>query len=528
MTGATETSNAVKKAAEAALAQSGADVGRYKQQIAKVIGEAQEITTDVVVVGGGASGSAAALAAAERGVKVVVLEKAPSVGGAGKLASGLFAVGSSQEKAKKINFTSDDLFVRMMDYNHYLSNAALTRAVIDKSASTIDWLQKYGVDTYLSDKNPQQAQDEDPIRWQIYHHYKDTRAAFDNMYANLAKMGGTLMTRTTGQSLIKNENGDVTGVIATKADGGRLTVHARAVILATGGFGGNKKMLSDVMLTDNISLLAWANHGEGVKMAWQAGAAQWNVQSALLHANKLVGVDAQQGSGFNDSPLIRLLKSPLLWVDVSGQRFADEGLVYDTAYWSNASYSVGGNYFIVVDTPTLKAYSQGQLPFDISGAGAPNPTGAGDFVALSEAGVKSGNVLKGNTLAELAKNAGMAPEKLSATIATYNQMVKNKKDTLYLKNARYLTFPVSTGPFYAFKAQEVSLSTLGGVRVNEQLQATDKNIKSIPGLYVVGNDAAGFYTTPAYPPYQGLANGYAFNTGRIAGENAAQFVKGAK
>lgn len=525
MTGATETSNAVKKAAEAALQQSGADLSRYQQSVAKVAGENQEMTTDVVVVGGGASGTAAALAAAEHGAKVIVLEKAPAVGGAGRIASGLFAVGSSQEKAKNINFTTDELYTRMMDYNHYLSNAALTRAVIDKSGSTIDWLTKYGVETELTDKNPQQGQDEDPIRWQIYHHYKDTNAAFKNMYANLDKMGGKLLTQTTGESLIKNEKGEVTGVIASKADGGKLTVHSRAVIIATGGFGGNKKMLTEAMLTDNISLLAWSNQGEGVKMAWQAGAAKWNVQSALLHANKLVGEDAEKGNGFNSNLLIRILKSPLLWVDVTGNRFADEAMVYDTAYWSNVSYSVGGNYFIVLDTPTLKRYTEEKLPFEISGGGAPNPTGSGDFVALVEAGVKKGDIFKGNTIEELAKNANMSVEKLKATTTAYNQAVKNKKDPLYLKDPKFLAFTVSSGPFYALKAEEVSLSSLGGVRVNEKLEATDKNIRSIPGLYVVGNDAAGFYSTPAYPPYQGLANGYAYNTGRIAGENAAQYIK---
>ncbi|WJV63886.1 FAD-dependent oxidoreductase [Pectobacteriaceae bacterium CE70] len=526
ITGATETSNAVKRATEAALLQAGVDISAYKKKVVKSTGANEETTTDIVVIGGGASGTAAALAAAEKGVKVIVLEKAPAVGGAGKLASGLFAVESSLEKAKKINFTTDELYKRLMDYNHYLSNAALTREVINKSGSTISWLQKYGVETYLSDKNPQQAQNKDPIRWQIYHHYKDTGAAFKNMYAHFEQMGGKLFTRTTGNSLIKNEKGDVVGVIATKADGGKLSVHAKAVILATGGFGGNKKMLSDVMLTPNISLLSWANSGEGVKMAWEAGAAKWNLQSALLHANKLVGVDAQKGSGFNDSPLIRLLKSPLLWVDVTGNRFADEGLVYDTAYWSNATYSVGGSYFIIVDTPTLQAFSKGKLPFDISGAGAPNPTQPGDFVALSEGGVKSGNIIKGDTLEELAKNTGMAPEKLTATIARYNMAVSSKKDVQFLKSGRYLVFPVSKGPFYALKAQDVSLSTLGGVRVNEKLEATDSNVKPISGLYVVGNDAAGFYSTPTYPPYQGLANGYAYNTGRIAGENAAHYVLG--
>lgn len=525
MTGATETSNAVKKAAEAALKQSGADPQAYRQGKVKTAGADQTVTTDVVVVGGGASGTAAALAAAEAGAKVLVVEKAPTVGGAGKIASGLFAVGSSLERQKKFTFTADELFHRLVDYNHYLTNGPLTRTVVDKSASTVDWLMKYGVELYLSDQNTQQAHNADPIKWRIYHHYKDSAAAFANMYKHLEEMGGQLMTRTTGKALLKDEKGNVVGLIAEKADGGTLTVHAKAVIVATGGYGANMKMLTSNMLTTNISSLSWANQGEGVKMAWDAGAAKWETQSALLHATKLVGVDPTQATGFNDSLLIRILKTPLLWLDRSGERFVDESLVYDTALWANAAYSVGGNYLIVVDTPTLKAFSKGKLPFEISGAGAPNPVGTGDFVALAEQGVKNGTIYKGATLDELAASSGMQAERLKDSVAHYNAAVKAKKDREFGKKPAFLAFGVANGPYYALSSEVVSLSSTGGVRVNERLEATDQNMQAIPGLYVVGNNAGGFFGSPAYPPYQGLALGFAYNSGRIAGEHAAQFIK---
>lgn len=525
MTGATETSNAVKRAAAAALSKAGADPNAYSQAKAKTAGAAQTLTTDVVVVGGGASGTAAALAAAEAGAKVLVVEKAPAVGGAGKIASGLFAVGSSLERQKKLTFTADELFHRLVDYNHYLTNGPLTRTVVDKSASTVDWLMKYGVELYLSDDNTQQAHNADPIKWRIYHHYKDSGAAFTNMYKHLAEMGGQLMTRTTGKALIKDEQGRVVGLVAETADGGTLTVHAKAVIVATGGYGANMKMLTGNMLTTNISSLAWANQGEGVKMAWDAGAAKWETQSALLHATKLVGVDPTKATGFNDSLLIRILKTPLLWLDRSGERFADESLVYDTALWANAAYSVGGNYFIVVDTPTLQTFSKGKLPFEVSGAGAPNPTGNGDFVALVEEGVKNGTVYKGATLDELATNSGMNAARLKASVERYNAAIKAKKDTEFGKKPAFLALNVANGPYYALASEVVSLSSTGGVRVNEQLEATDQNMQAIPGLYVVGNNAGGFFGSPAYPPYQGLALGFAYNSGRIAGEHAAQYIK---
>ena len=96
------------------------------------------------------------------------------------------------------------------------------------------------------------------------------------------------------------------------------------------------------------------------------------------------------------------------------------------------------------------------------------------------------------------------------------------------KPAEFLKFEVKDGPFYAMRAKVVSLSTLGGVRVNANMQALDKNYKPVGGLYAVGNNAYGFYSTPSYPPYQGLALGFAYNSGRIGGMEAAKYVKTVK
>jgi fumarate reductase flavoprotein subunit len=176
VSGATVSSNAIRKAVAAAIEKAGADPKKYDVKVVKKAGKDETMSADVVVVGAGASGTAAALAAAENGVKVIVLEKNPAAGGAGKLASGLFAVESSLQKEKYKNdpkmlseLTREKLYTQLMDYNHYLNNAQLTRRIIDQSPSTIDWLQKYGAKLELIDWNPQQGQNPYPIRWRIHH-----------------------------------------------------------------------------------------------------------------------------------------------------------------------------------------------------------------------------------------------------------------------------------------------------------------------------------------------------------------------
>ncbi|WP_410015544.1 FAD-dependent oxidoreductase [Sodalis sp. C49] len=541
MTGATETSDAVKQAAKAALLKAGADIGKYTSVSAKTADPVadEEKTVDVVVMGGGTSGTAAALAAAEKGAKVLVIEKSAVVGGSGNMASGFFAVGSALQKSLGMKYTPQDLTHRLLDYNHFLSNGPLTKAIVYKSGSTADWMEKHGVKleikTAAKDTNQlQQAHMDDPIKSDIYHHYLNTNAAYKSLYADFQQYGGELLKSTAVTSLIQEQDGKVTGVIAQKADGGKLLVHAKAVIIASGGFGGNEKLIRDVMDTPNIHILAWPNQGEGLKMAWAAGGAEWNFHSALIHACKLVGItssaSADKGNAENDSPLIWLLKSPLLWVDANGERFGDEGLVYDSAYWANVSYSVGGKYYIILDNQTLNAFTKKSFPFPLSGAGPANPPKGGDFTALADTAVdggKSKNIFKGQTLEELAKNMGVEAGQLEKTVSRYNDLIKAKVDADFGKKPDYLIYPVKTGPFYAFETQVVSLSSIGGVRVNAKLQVTDINAKPVPGLYAVGNVAGGFYSGPSYPPYEGLANGFALNSGRIAGENAAETIAAA-
>ena len=116
----------------------------------------------------------------------------------------------------------------------------------------------------------------------------------------------------------------------------------------------------------------------------------------------------------------------------------------------------------------------------------------------------------------------MDPERFAANIEEYNAACASKADP-FGKSAENLVYPVSDGPFYAVKMQISNLGTLGGVRVNEKLQAVNIDLEPVKGLYVVGNDAGGFYgNITSYPSYEGLATGFALNSGKLGGMNAAK------
>ena len=106
----------------------------------------------------------------------------------------------------------------------------------------------------------------------------------------------------------------------------------------------------------------------------------------------------------------------------------------------------------------------------------------------------------------------------------YNKLVAKKEDTDFYKDSKFMRFPLKQAPFYAVKAASTTLGTVGGGLVNENFEALTQDRKVIPGVYAVGNDASGMFDS-SYPTIEGLSNAFAWNSGRIAGEKASQFIK---
>lgn len=530
ISGATVTSTAVLTAVEKALSQSGADVNAWKEKEIAKEGQNEEVSVDVVVVGAGGSGTAAALAAAEKGAKVLIIEKLDDVGGNSRLASGIFAIDSSLQKEEGLNFSVDEAVNRLLEFNNYLSNGPLTRAIVEKSADTVEWMENYGMSFYLQQETTQFAHEDDVYKYKVYHKFEDTAAGFENMYGNLEKMGAQLRVNTSLNSITTDSEGNVTGITAIKDDGGILTVNAKSTVITTGGFGADLEKVGEIMNGAYLNSIGMPNKGEGLQLMKEAGAIDWD-GTPLLHACQLAESQVTKSSsdehlaGFSSSSLTQMLMSPLLWVDASGSRFVNEDVVYDTAFWANAAYAAGGRYYFIVDKATLEDYTNGtSMRISKSGPGANMEPD--DFVKLAEETVAAGTAFKGSTLEELAEAAGMNADELEASVARYNTMVQNKVDTDYNKSAVSLKYTVESGEFYAFDCRAVFLGTIGGVKVNEKLEVIDIDYNRINGLYTAGTNAGGYYEGKGYPPYEGLACGFAWNSGRIAGENAADFALG--
>ncbi|OGO41550.1 MAG: hypothetical protein A2137_08245 [Chloroflexi bacterium RBG_16_58_8] len=150
-----------------------------------------------------------------------------------------------------------------------------------------------------------------------------------------------------------------------------------------------------------------------------------------------------------------------------------------------------------------------------------------DFDKELEAALEKKNpdIFVAESIGDLARKMGIAPAVLKATLDEYNRCCETGHDPVFAKEPKYLR--ALKGPrFYAVKAYTTFLGSLGGIKINHRMEAVDASEETIPGLYAVGTDAGGLYgDSYCFLPASGATLGFAVNSGRIAGRNAAKGMR---
>ncbi len=489
-----------------------------------------ELTTDVVVVGGGISGLSSAMSVLDHGGKVVVLEQLPGLDGAGNYFEGAFAADSDYKRRNGLTEpTADQVYKDVVRFYNYRINAVVLRTLINESGPAMDWIETKGYKFKLNKRGK-----------------KDRHMAPDGFgagfiklfYRDIEKNGGTILLETPAQKLIQNEKGEVVGVEAKNHKGEKVTVRAKAVILATGGFPGNQEMLKKYVPDIGKEGMARimlrgpgieGRTGDGINMAKEIGA-------------DLAGMDTIAGNSpyleyepvifqFNGPQWLKesraALSQPFLWVNKFGQRFYNEG---NGRYWNdnhNAMTANGGVMFSIFDENMKnKLIKEGPLTDfnQIVIRGEP-------MTALDEGlerGIKAGYAFKADTIEELAEKIGVPVQNLVETVKDINAAADAGEDKLLGRPKQFLFKFSDKGPYYAMRGLRAFFQTLGGVRMNSKMQAMDKKGNVIPGLYAVGMDMGGLYDTSYDIKYPGFTSGFGMTGGLIAGRDAMRLVKESK
>ena len=473
------------------------------------------LTCDIAVIGGGGSGLAAAVAASEKGANVVILEKRNSFGGNTMMAEGLFASESHVQKRMMIDARSDILFRIAMDYAHWKIDAKIVRAFIDKSADTIEWLEKKDLKL---DSLPQLYPNQVPLVW---HCTKSAGTEIVKTLLNSCKeLGVQLLNQTAVLDMLTDENGKVIGIKAKKKDH-EFKVMAKSVIIATGGYAGNKKLLKKYSpyYKDNIYCRGIPHKGDGLAMALKIGA-----------ATEGLGLLQLGGPFFRGAPHVgAVAREPnTIWVNKKGERFTDETITYRTSESGNTIDRQPDKICFSLFDEKIKhkmvhkgLFKRNRVIFHTLNELEPSfEKNLEKELDLEE---KKGQVKIANSWDEIAEWIGASPDVLKATIDEYNSSCNKGHDKIFTKDLIYLD-SLRKPPFYAVRCGVNMLGTIGGIKINHDMQVVDNKFDPIPGVYAVGVDTGGWESDTYNAVLSGSTLGFAINSGRIAGENATKYA----
>lgn len=519
VSGATNTSNAILSAVEACVLLAGGDVEALKNAAVeeKENDSVQQLSCDIVVVGGGLSGLCAAAAATEMGASVICVEKLAVTGGSAQGSLGGFMACEIPENAEYHVTTNTfdsldqalDTWIGLQDVSivesKYPDRERLSKALVE-CMHTFDWLSSYGAEfvAYADD-----AVHEIPLIQAVVPGTEGTPIfrLLNQMKDKVIENGAQVILETPATDLIMD--GDkVVGVIA-KGPEGTFEITGKKVILACGGFSDSEELLKQYIpsVREFHSFSVPGHTGDGLKMAVKAGAAvfedAWVNPGWVAPSNKFFAVNPNAAVfqevmtpfDFSESSYHRLM------VDMSGSRFLNEA----------EHYALQNIEFVKNDA---------NWPFWAVYDGL-NETAA----AVAEDGLQTGTVVKGDTLEEAAKAAGIDPEAFIATVEKYNAICAKGEDDEFGKPASYLDKPIgSEGPYYLVQMVNSGADTLGGVKTSDNREVLREDGSIIDGLYAVGAMTNKYYYNQLY--FSGSSLTFCTIDGRIAGQHAAEAVLG--
>lgn len=468
---------------------------------------AETLQADMVVVGGGGGGIGAAAQAVENGLNVIILEKTGFIGGTCSRAHGIFAVESSIQKEAGVTTTREELFTKCMDYHHWLADTDVTMTLFKKSAETIDWM----IDKGVTFSGVERSGDSERTWHNPVSSVGDALAVLE---AYAEENGAIFLTETPAVDLIM-EDGKVAAVIAHRLeDDAYIKVEAPVCLLASGGFICSREMVEKYtpFKFDNFfNLGSVGRDGDGINMGLKAGA-QLHGMSALMLAGGTI-----ESVAMSDQIRMGFGRSPILWLNEKGKRFADE-TTYGNFTFSGHIMCLQDQVYSLMDDKALQYFIENGAAFN-HGKFENARQELAEFANTPE----HPDVFQADTLEELAELMGLDPATVVESITAYNTYCDEGLDKDYGKT-NWL-WKLETPPYYAARLKSAVYTSVGGLKINGKAEVLDAEKNPIPGLYAAGGDAGGLYGD-SYDVIicAGSQVGATVNFGRIAADQAVIYL----
>lgn len=506
---------------------------------------------DVVVVGHGYGGITACRELAEQGFKVVLLESQPeeSYRPMGNAMGTINSTFTRERGVKDID--PIDFFNNWMINSAYTCNQTLIMKFAQNSGSTMDWYMSECTEEDKATMHIQYFPRNETIRPNMLDNvgvYKFWSSSVD-CYGRCGqtqihkynrdlckKLGAEFVFGAHACQLVQGEDKAVTGVIAEMADGTYIKATGKSVVLATGGFGGNKEMCQD-LLPDvaafrndrDPAMFSMADYdGSGIQMAYWAGGKldPWPIPTMN---GKMYNPSIPQG----------------IWLDKNGFRYCNE-FVGPLELRGRAALTMNRDKFYVLYDSNLPR----NLEFTPPGHTAVDPIPE-KIDQLKEAmnkalhpesaqekprmfgppGVQM-NLIGAETLEELVDKFDCSDKvkaNILASVERYNKLCETGRDEDFGRDPEVM-YPIKDGPFFAEEIKDAKISrfmcTLGGLVVDGEQRVLGDGYDPIPGLFATGALTSGKFGLDYYTPIFGASLGINITLGRECGRSVAKYLRG--
>jgi succinate dehydrogenase/fumarate reductase flavoprotein subunit len=465
---------------------------------------------DVIVVGYGMAGAATSIQAAEKGAKVLLLEKAPKghEGGNSKYAGQGFVTVDSENRDKALEY-----FKRIRGKYNTPEDDVLA-AFTDTIITNADWINSLGGNAIIVGKSIGEFRDIEG--WDLMNAWSINGKIFDagayNFLHSVVEKNDLIDVwyEAPGEQLIQDPETKIVHGVVAGVDGEKYNIRAKnGVVLCTGGFENNQQMIQDYLqLPYGYSKGALYNTGDGIKMAMEVGADLWHMGN--IAGPDLNAIDKETGRSYGyaiqgEHPLLstKFTLGNVIFVGADGTRFVDE------------SVSTGHGF---IDFHGMKLRMPVSLPaYCVFDSTAINNTIYAAWGEDKSDEIEKGIIIEAETLDGLAEKLGLPAGSLSSTVKQYNEFCANGEDIQFGRHEETLNPLNTTGPYYAFEVVPTFTNTQGGPRRDAEGRILDTNGNPIPHLYSSGELGAIWGDI-----YQGAGNlSECISFGRISGIAAA-------
>ncbi len=497
--GATITSDGFRAAMEEAVKSAGLDVDKLSLAVESSQTDKEEITldTDVVVVGAGGAGLTASLSALQGGAQVVLLEKMSFAGGASSMAgAGTTATGSKWLAEDGVEDSPEKLKEDLLKNGHNFNHEPTVDIFVNTVGQAFDW---------LVDPEGANVEYQRPTTSRTYSGVGRGAGVVKTLLEHVEEAGGQVLMSTPATELLVAD-GKVAGVKAEGEDA-VYTINAKAVILATGGFGANDDLVPEEFQKFVYAGAAGAT-GDAIEMTKAVDADLINMEFVNVQPNSIV-LPSGLGQYCNPGVGGAYKASGAFMVNEKGERFANEqGGAYDLIQAMKENQAT----YLILDEASFAAFNAGMT-------GSKIYTDEDVEKWLENNGASNPVMVGGDTLEDVAKVLDLPEGALTAAAEAYNQAVEGGTDEF----GRSLSLKLSgDGPYYGIQMWLRYYATLGGLHINENMQVLNTSQEPVEGLYAAG-EVVGGLEGDIY--LGGSLFGWAMTSGYDAGTSVIEAIK---